>query len=274
MDFNLKTPPVLQGDERQQLHQIRSYLYQMQQQLVIALDNLTPGKIAEEAAAKMRGAETLPDGAKPTLDGAYRALKSLIIKTADTVESEIQELTQTLESSYVANSTFGTYVENAQAEFTATAQSVVQSYQYDSQLSAQQEGIDALADTLGGLNSAIGDVNTVINNLETYNITTEQYIKTGLIYFDDDNIPRYGVAVGEKLTTVEINGEIVVERSGLAATFTSDRLSFWQNEVEVAYISNNQLYINEANILSRLFIGNWVIDRAYGFAIKWVGVDA
>ena len=171
----------------------------------------------------------------------------------------------------MANSTFGTYVENAQAEFTATAQSVVQSYQYDSQLSAQQEGIDALADTLGGLNSAIGDVNTVINNLETYNITTEQYIKTGLIYFDDDNIPRYGVAVGEKLTTVEINGEIVVERSGLAATFTSDRLSFWQNEVEVAYISNNQLYINEANILSRLFIGDWVIDRSYGFAIKWVG---
>ena len=272
MDLSLKTPPVLAGTEKQQLVQIRSYLYQMQQQLMIALEGLTPNAIAEQAAARVRGADTLPDGAKATLDSAYRTLKSLIIKTADTVNSQIQEITQTLESNYVANSVFGTYVENAQAQFVATAQGIVQSYGYDSKLTAHQAGIDAVSQSVETLDSTISGVNDVLDTLETYNINTEQYIKTGLLFFDDENIPRYGVAVGEKLTQVEVNGEIVVERSGLAATFTSDRLSFWQNEVEVAYISNNQLYINEARILSRLFIGNWVIDCSYGFALKWVDV--
>lgn len=271
MDLTLRTPPVLQGNERQQLQQIRSYLFQMQQQLMVALDGVTSGTVAQEAAAIVRGAESLPDGGTATIDSAYRKLKSLIIKTADTVESEMDELRQTLEGSYVANSTFGQYVENVSAEFTATAEAVVQSYEYDSKLTTQQGLIDEANAAIGDFSTTLDGLNGSIGDLETYNVSTEQYIKTGLLFFDDDNIPRYGVAVGEKLTTVVVNGEVTVERSGLSATFTSDRLSFWQNEVEVAYISNKQLYINEANILTRLFIGDWVIDRTYGFAVKWAG---
>jgi hypothetical protein len=271
MDLTLRTPPVLQGNERQQLQQIRSYLFQMQQQLTVALDSVFSGAVAQEAAALVRGSDTLPDGERATIDSAYRKLKSLIIKTADTVTSQVEELRTTLEKDYVAQSTFGSYTENAAAEFTATAEAVVQSYEYDSKLAAAQGDIDEVNAALGEFSATLDGLNGSIGNLETYNVSTQQYIKTGLLFFDDENIPRYGVAVGEKLTTVVVNGEVTVERSGLSATFTSDRLSFWQNEVEVAYISNKQLYINEANILSRLFIGDWVIDRTYGFTVKWAG---
>lgn len=250
MDINLRTPPELRGTEKEQLHQIRSYLYQMQQSLMVALDGLTPEKLALDAANAVRGAVTLPDGTNATLNDAYRALKSIIIKTADTVQKEVDEVSQRLESDYVSNSTFGTYQEAASAEMVETATGIVTSYGYESQL------------------SALGDD---ILNINNFNISTQQYIKSGLLFFDEDNVPRYGVAVGENLTTVVVDGETVLQRAGLAATFTSDRLSFWQNEEEVAYISNKQLYINEVTILGRLFIGKWVIDTTYGFALKWAG---
>jgi len=271
MDFNLKAPPVLKGTEREQLHQIRSYLYQMQESLVIALDGLNPDKMAQDAANAVIGAQKLPDGTGPTLDAAYKALKSIIIKTANTVKSEVEEITQRLESDYVATSDFGAYQERAINDMRATATEVVNSYSYDSKLVAMQNEIAAKQSALDALLSSLNATNTAISNINNYNVSTQQYIKSGLLFFDDMNIPRYGVAVGENLTTVEVNGEVVIERSGLAATFTSDRLSFWQNEVEVAYISNNVLYINEITILSRLFLGNWVMNSVYGFTLKWAG---
>lgn len=272
MDLNLKAPPVLRGSEIEQIGQIRSYLYQMQQALLIALEKTDMDKLAEEVTQAVRGGGELPDGGDPTIHEAYRKLKAIIIKTAGTVQSSVDELSTRLESDYVATSTFGEYQESASLQMQATATEVVQSYQYDSKLEAMQGSLAEYNDSLNTLDAAISEASQGISALDTYNIQTEQYIKTGLLFFDENNVPRYGVAVGENLTKVIVNGEVVIERTGLAATFTSDRLSFWQNEVEVAYISNNQLYIQEARILGNLHLGNWVFDTSYGFALKWVGV--
>lgn len=250
MNLNLTPPPQLRGDEKQQLTQLRSYLYQMQQQLNIALEQVTPEALAEQITAAQAAGAKLPDNTDATLSAAYNKLKSIIIKTADTVRTEMDTLEVELAGAYVAQGTMGSYYEELSSLVQADAAAVVQTYGFESQLTAASDAI---------------------SNIETYNVNTEQYIKTGLLFYDGA-VPRYGVAVGEKITTVEVNGEVLLERQGLCATFTSDRLSFWQNEVEVAYISNNKLYINEAHILSRLFIGNWVVDTSYGFAIKWGSV--
>lgn len=271
MSINLNPPPILRGDEKAQLMQIRSYLYQMQEQLQFALEQVTPETLAK-AISEQATTEQLPDDTAPTLAAAYTKLKSIIIKTAHTIETEMDTLVTNFESTYLAQSTFGTFQENLSNTITQGADAVVQNYGYDSKLSAVSDNIIGLEGELGGINNALEASNTDIFNIKQYNITSEQYIKTGLLYFDDDSVPRYGVAVGEKLTTIVVNGETVIERSGLAATFTSDRLSFWQNEVEVAYISNNQLYIAEVTVLTRLFLGDWVLDRSNGFMIKWVGV--
>lgn len=250
MNLNLTPPPQLRGDEKQQLTQLRSYLYQMQQQLNIALEQVTPEALAEQIAAAQAAGAKLPDNTDATLSAAYNKLKSIIIKTADTVRTEMDTLEVELAGAYVAQGTMGSYYEELSSLVQADAAAVVQTYGFESQLTAASDAI---------------------SNIETYNVNTEQYIKTGLLFYDGD-VPRYGVAVGEKITTVVVDGETLLERQGLCATFTSDRLSFWQNEVEVAYISNNKLYINEAHVLSRLFIGSWVIDTSYGLAIKWGGV--
>lgn len=251
MNLNLTPPPQLRGDEKQQLTQLRSYLYQMQQQLNIAMEQVTPERFAELAAqqAAAPGAKPL-ESAEKMLADAYVKLKSIIVKAADTVRAEMDTVILELNGLYVAQGTMGSYYEELTNLVQADAAAVIQTYGFESQLTA---------------------ANDAISNIETYNVNTEQYIKTGLLFYDGA-VPRYGVAVGEKITTVVVNGEALLERKGLAATFTSDKLSFWQNEVEVAYVSNNKLYINEAHILSRLFIGSWVIDTSYGFAIKWGSV--
>lgn len=272
MELNLTSPPVLQGNEREQLLQIRSYLIQMQRQLVVAMEGIKPQQIAADVETAIRGtSKTLPDGGAATIEQTYNTLKSLIIKNADSVTNTIQQINTRLESDYVATSTFGEYAQQAANAMTATATEVVQSYNFESQLTNLQNALNDANNAVSNLENALNASGTDITNLQSYNITTEQYIKTGLLYFDDSNIPRYGVAVGENLTTVTVNGQVVVQREGLAATFTSDRMSFWQSGIEVAYISNNQLYIREARVLDKLYLGNWSINTANGFTLKWGG---
>lgn len=271
MDLNLRMPPALRGSEKEQIEQLRGYLVQMQRSLQIALDGISAKDVTAEAIRAMQGGDELPDGGKPTVHEAYRQLKALIIKTAHTVQHEYDELVRTLESNYLALSDFGSFQEGLQQTITETASGVVQGFQYDSQIQAVQQGLNAAGQSLVDLEGLLAGINTNITKIESYNINSEQYIKSGLLYFDDNNVPRYGVAIGEKLTTITVNGEEVIRRTNLVGTFTSDRLSFWQNDVEVAYVSNNQLYIQEARILSNLYLGNWVIDTSYGFAIKWAG---
>mgnify|MGYP003290395510 CR=1 FL=1 len=53
---------------------------------------------------------------------------------------------------------------------------------------------------------------------------------------------------------------------------SNEKVSFLQNEVEVAYLSNNKLYITDAHITGSLRIGNYLIQqRSNGnLGIRWV----
>lgn len=269
MDLNLKAPPALRGVEADQIKQLHGYLNQMQRSLMLALDGVSV-KAAEMVKQAQQSGSPLPDGGEATVHEAYRQLKALIIKTAHTIRHEYNELVEEFNSTYLAQSEFGTFQEGLNQTIVTTAQGVVQNFQYDSQLQNLAGNLAATNQSIADFQGLLDGINSGISGLESYNINTEQYIKTGLLYFDENNVPRYGVAVGEKLTTITVNGQEVIRRTNLVGTFTSDRLSFWQNDVEVAYVSNNQLYIQEAKVLGNLFIGNWVIDTTYGFAIKWV----
>lgn len=68
--------------------------------------------------------------------------------------------------------------------------------------------------------------------------------------------------------------------SGFMTRITNTRISFLDNNQEVAYISNKKLYVTEAQITSRLIFGTttqeafaWVTTDA-GLGLKWVGESA
>lgn len=71
-------------------------------------------------------------------------------------------------------------------------------------------------------------------------------------------------AINTKLTEINkyirfVDGKIVLGETGneLMLTIQNDRVSFTQAGVEVAYFSNNNLYIKEAKVLTNLRIGNY-----------------
>jgi len=240
----LFNPPITpSGDNAQAIQQLHSYLYRMAEQLNIALTSLGAENFADP---QVKG---LISGGAVTTEQAqteYNNLKSLIVSTAHTITSLMDVMEADLASTYLAISDFGTFEEGLDNRITLGAEGFLQDFGYLAKINAADE----------------------------YIINSDQYIKAGLLYFDTDGLPRYGVAVGEKLTTLTVNGEETVAREGLAATFTSDRLSFWQNDTEVAWVSSNQLYIREINLQDSMVMGNWQVSHTDGFTIKWVGSTA
>lgn len=105
---------------------------------------------------------------------------------------------------------------------------------------------------------------------EQYRLETEGYIRTGIVCYDGA-VPQYGVAVGQNLTCREVDGETVVGQNDFRATFTASKLSFWQDASEVAYVSNNRLYITNITVLEGMSIGEWEISSENGLVIRWMG---
>ena len=100
----------------------------------------------------------------------------------------------------------------------------------------------------------------------------KQYIKTGLLYYIRRDVPVYGVGVGNIETTVTDSGGKIVDRTkDELLTVTPKRISFWQEGLEVAYLSGKKLHfpVRNAGGLQReadrddhggLRLGLWAVD--------------
>ena len=245
--INLQTPPMLSGTEAQQLIALRSYLFQMSRELNQALNNLDETNFTEGGAARTVVAGGLGKGAAAEVGSQASALKSLIIKNANIVKSEIDRIETELESNYVAVSDFGAYTENIQTELEATAANVTQNINAISQIESEY-----------------GSYVTSVSGRIVY----------GIVGYEDDGTPILGVAVGSDLTVTpsESGSEAMVTTSNFASVFTDKKLAFMQGGIEIAYLSNQKLYITEANIVRGLSISDkWNIGTSKGFTIKWIG---
>lgn len=241
-------PPAPQGSVQQQLTAQYAYLFQMAQQLNLALDGLAGGGVP--SAAGGAGSGSAASGDQPEREQQYRTLKSLILRTARQIRSEMDKVRLELQGEYVAVSDFGTYLEQLNSTIEADAAAITQYYKFFSDLQGNVEKISAA--------------------FERYRVDTEGYIRTGIVYYDGA-VPVYGVAVGQDLITVEVDGEQVVQQKNFRATYTAGKLSFWQDAVEVAYVSNNRLYISNITVLQAVTLGRWEIGGTDGLSFKWIG---
>ena len=240
------------GSLRQQVMQQYAYLFQMAQQLNLALEQLEQAGSGTVRAAGAASGGAAAGGTKLTAaDRQYQKLRSMIVKTADQVRHTREELTARLQEEYVAVSDFGSYVASLSAYLEANPEAVTQYYSFFSDLKADVEAVDAA--------------------FHHYKVDTEGYIRTGIVSYDGA-VPVYGVAVGQDLVCREVDGEQVVEQNNFRAVFTATRLSFWQDATEVAYVSNNRLYITNITVLGGIAIGDWSVEAAEsGLAFRWIG---
>ena len=207
--MTLAYPSIAGKTTQEQLESMRRYLCSVTEQLNLA-DWSAKATLTEISQAI--DADSLSEAEKKTTLSGYGALKALIIKTADFAAANSETWSTKLSGSYVAISDFGKYLEKTQ--LTIEGNSV---------------GIRQLYDYTEGVNNA-------------FSVNSQQFIKTGLLYYKDA-VPVYGVGVGNIETTVTDGGENVIDRTkNELVTVTPDRIGFWQDGKEVAYLSEKKLH--------------------------------
>lgn len=176
------------------------------------------------------------------IDTVIKAIRDAVTEGTQGVYADMESQQSKFDGLYYAKSDFGDFLEKYNQVLSIDPTKVEQAYK-DTQF-----------------------LNTETESIREAIISTNANIKTGILYYDDDGVPIYGVEVGQ---TTEVNGKELFNKF---ARFTSSRLSFYDaNGSEVAYISDYKLYITNAQILGNLYLGGYILDTTNGIAFIWNG---
>lgn len=168
----------------------------------------------------------------------FAEIKSLIIKSADIVNAYYEEINKKLSGVYVASSDFGDYTEKTDQAIQANSTNITQVFSSYAQIDSKVAGIE----------STIKETNA--------------YIKSGLLE-ENDGKRIYGIEVGQDTGT------------GFTrfARFTAEKLSFYdQSGNEVAWVSNNKLFIKTAEVQYMFVMGGFVdeVQADRTIVTRWV----
>lgn len=213
-------PSTPAGTPEDQLRQVYGYLYQMSLKLNESLNAVTMEQLDTDTQNAIRSAGQ----AEETGRSGMTALKSLIIKTAEIVRNEMDVIHTELNGKFESISgDFGEYERTLHATIEATAEGIMQDYLYGE---------------------------TVAGDAISYASVSRQYIYSGLL--SDDPEPVYGIAIGKDIT--DANGELV--EGNRFATFTAEELAFYVNGIKVSWFSNSTMFIDRAQLMTSLQMGN------------------
>ena len=156
--------PNINGTEREQLVQIRSYLYQIIPQLQWALNNvnaaeLSSGAVQQIARQISSTAVSGSGGTSVSAEVSFERMKELIIKSAEIVDAYYEKINEKLSGLYVAESDFGTFMQK-------TEQDIEKTSTYTDQKFSNVQLI--ITDEIDGVKASVGEdmsnLNTSFNN--------------------------------------------------------------------------------------------------------------
>ena len=243
MSGNIRLPNIHGTTSSQQLAQIKSYLYQLVEQLNYSLKDIDTG--SSRVVMTVNNAGTSAEK-KNEAASTFNSIKALIIKSADVVNAYYDVINKRLEGLYVAESDFGTYTQKTTQDIKANSDSITSLY----------TNIQTITSNLKEVQDALIEVNA--------------YIESGHIDDDENGVPIYGLEIGQK---TEIDGKEVFNKF---ARFTSDMLAFYdQNDPvdPVAYISDMKLYITHIEVKGSYQMGGFMdtVQSDGSIVTKWIG---
>jgi len=194
-------PPILTGQSRKDMENLRDYLFRMAQSLGdVAGAGVAADNTNVSISYQKNGQQVLRPGGTNDRDiAAVRKnaleLRDLIIKSANNLQRKIDEnadditagdnavmsyvdsKTEVYDSMYLARSEFGTFQENVTSMIETTAKGVVESYDYGS-------SIDSVQDSIGLLQSYYTSINGEIRRGIVEDPETGEYV-TGIAIAQD-----------------------------------------------------------------------------------------
>lgn len=213
------------------VEEIRRYIYKANEQINIALSDTSIDRIWEKTSEALSSANKDDNTIDISQDQKrFKALRDLIVKSANEVLSHDDKFSKVLNGSYLAKSDFGTFLLNTKLEILETSKSISELFTY----------------------AAEANEYTVFNKAE---------IKRGLLDDSDPSNPIYGFQLGIKDYTFlkdeddnyvldEDGHRIIIEKKTCSKylRITPDRISFLNNNKEVAYLSEDNIYFPKAHI--------------------------
>ena len=117
----------------------------------------------------------------------------------------------------------------------------------------------ALASDMTQVRSQVGTLSEQTESNYTWAVTRINQLQQDLT--DAHEATEEELAVFRTYMSFDENG-LVIGKTGNPFTFrvVNDRLAFYMNDTEVAYLSNNKLYVTQAEILTKLIIGHFAFE--------------
>lgn len=244
MGLEIRLPQINSDTDKGQIAQIKSYLYQLAEQLNWALVNLE-SKSESYTARNTTGGKAAQEEADA--QNTFDKVKGLIIKSADIVNSYYESISTKLVGEYEALSDYGSFKQNTEVQLSANSKELKAIFTHVEEVDADGYDIDY----------------TMIHSADAW-------VKIGVLEYAD-GFPVYGMEIGQ--TNQEINEYGVPQTVYTAfARYTSNGVSLYDNNGnEVAWINNRTLHITNAEITSSLKLGRYQVTLTDGIAFKWIG---
>ncbi len=219
MGIDIRLPQITGVTEKEQLAQIKSYLYQFAEQLQWGLQNVNTSNnsvFVQEIAKSLYPSNGSVSIGPNQAEATFAAIKSLIIKSADIVEAYYDEISRKLEGVYVAQSDFGDFAEKTSQTIEETSTSTTNRFENVQVLIADQ-GVSLQ----GSLNSVEAEVKASIATAEA---NTKEYAdgisKSLSSSVDDANKRLDGVEQKVENTKTDLTNSIQDVSSSVSTTQT------------------------------------------------------
>lgn len=229
--------------------QLRACLLRLSEELRYALSHISGENFSEETRRRLSqmetDARTAGELAQQNSDQArqeFRRVYEELVQSAEELSSRFTVLLQEQESGILAQVT---------EDFTAKSETAELEETFRTELEQTSRKIELRFSEAADLTQQVaGELEDYQNRVDTY------------IQFTAD-----GITLGER-------------DSPFTAVLGREKLSFLQNGAEIAYLSNNRLFITSAEVLDRLTVGNtgsgffdWVPRGSGNLGMKWRGVS-
>lgn len=262
--MNVQYPKITGQSSEEQLKQIRSYLYQLAEQLNMETGSNNGERISLHATLGRndRGGGSQGDGAEVaagTPGSTFNQIKSLIIKSAEIVDAYSEEIKNRLTGHYVAQSEYGTYKQEVNAALEGNAEKIEQNYSNLQTITGQLKWVnDTKATIRSGMLFEVGEKER------------EELEKLGQTF--SDGTPIYGIEIGQTSETT-VDGETVATFSKFAR-FTSYGMTLYKKDgTLVAWFTDAGMHVPDATIHKTLTVGGFQekVDADGGTVERWVG---
>ena len=172
------------------------------------------------------------------------------------VYSYMDERVESLSSTYVARSDFGTYREDINQRITTNSTKIEQQFAFAAEIQA--------------------NTNRVEVDFAAYKTNVEGYIRQGIVGYDG-TIPIIGIAIGQDIrttgTSVETERGVFdeIDKRSNMSVWTTEKLSFYIGGQEAAYFSNGKLTVSQIATDRITGSGKWDVSFTNGVKFKWIG---